>query len=64
MSQNTCRTAQLSTYALANGVSMEIIAKMLGHGDTKMTCHYARILNSTIMKEMSNIKDDFGSAAV
>jgi integrase len=43
------------TYALANGVSMESVAKMLGHSDTKMTRHYARVLDSTVLKEMSGI---------
>jgi len=45
-----------ATYTLANGVSMENVAKMLGHSDTKMTRHYARVLDSTIFKEMSRIK--------
>ena len=48
------------TYALANGVSMESVAKMLGHSDTKMTRHYARILDSTVLKEMNGIKSGFG----
>lgn len=45
-----------ATFTLANGVSIENVAKMLGHSDTKMTRHYAKILDSTIMKEMSRIK--------
>jgi hypothetical protein len=28
---------------------------MLGHSDTKMTRHYARVLDSTIMREMSGM---------
>lgn len=59
ISTHTARHS-FATYALANGVSMESVAKMLGHSDTKMTRHYARVLDSTIMREMSNIKDDFG----
>lgn len=53
----TTHTARhtFATYALANGVSIENVAKMLGHSDTKMTRHYARVLDSTIFKEMQNI---------
>ena len=53
----TTHTARhtFATYALANGVSIENVAKMLGHSDTKMTRHYAHVLDSTIFKEMQNI---------
>lgn len=44
-----------ATYMLTNGVSIESVAKMLGHSDTKMTRHYARILDQTILKEVSRI---------
>ncbi len=52
------------TYALANGVSIESVAKMLGHTDTKMTRRYARVLDSTILREMSGIKSGFGGNLV
>lgn len=45
-----------ATCMLANGVSMESVAKMLGHSDTKMTRHYARILDSTVYREMQNVQ--------
>lgn len=41
-----------ATLMLANGVSIENVAKMLGHSDTKMTRHYAQILDSSIMRDM------------
>ena len=43
---------------LANGVSIENVAKMLGHSDTKMTCHYAQILDSSIMRDMEKVQDN------
>ncbi len=52
------------TYALANGVSLESVAKMLGHSDTKMTRHYARVLDSTILREMSGIRSELGGNLV
>jgi len=47
------------TYALANGVSIESVAKMLGHSDTKMTRHYAKVLDQTILREMSAVPANF-----
>ena len=37
---------------LASCATIENVAKMLGHSDTKMTCHYARILDSSILRDM------------
>jgi len=41
-----------TTVTLANNVSMETVSKMLGHSSLRMTQHYAKILDSTIGKEM------------
>lgn len=45
--------------ALANKVSMESIAKMLGHTDIKTTKIYARILDRTISDEMQTLRQKF-----
>ena len=37
-----------ATFALANGVSIESVAKMLGHTNVQMTRHYARVLDRTV----------------
>lgn len=37
---------------LASGATIENVAKMLGHADTKMTRHYARILEFSILRDM------------
>lgn len=42
-----------TTVTLANGISMESVSKMLGHASIKMTQKYARILDSTIGREMT-----------
>ena len=47
-----------ATFALANGVSIESVAKMLGHTNVQMTRHYARVLDRTVIREMSQIKMD------
>ena len=41
---------------LANGVSIENVAKMLGHANIRMTQHYAKVLDSSILKDMMNVK--------
>jgi len=45
-----------TSVCLANGVSIENVAKMLGHSNIKMTQHYARVLDSSILKDMMNVK--------
>ncbi len=52
ISTHTARHTAATTTFLANGVSIENVAKMLGHSDTKMTRHYAKVLDHSIMKDM------------
>ena len=51
------RHSYATSVCLANGVSIENVAKMLGHSNIKMTQHYARVLDSSILKDMNNVKD-------
>lgn len=44
---------------MANKVSLESIAKMLGHTDIRTTRIYAKIMNSTIAFEMQTLQDKF-----
>ena len=44
-----------TSVALANKVSIENVAKMLGHSSTRMTQHYARILDKSIAEDMINV---------
>lgn len=46
-------------FALANKVSMETIAKMLGHSDIRTTKIYAKVLDTTVSKEMETMKNKF-----
>ncbi|MFR9628524.1 MAG: site-specific integrase [Rikenellaceae bacterium] len=45
--------------ALANKVSMESIAKMLGHTDLRTTKIYAKLMDETLSSEMKSLKDKF-----
>lgn len=51
MSRHTFAT----TVTLANKVTMENVAKMLGHSSTRMTQHYAKVLDQSIMEDMINV---------
>lgn len=48
-----------ATVALANRVSMESVAKMLGHTDIRTTRIYVRILDKTVSEEMKGMKSKF-----
>ena len=54
-----CARHTFATFALANGVSIESVAKMLGHTNVQMTRHYARVLDRTVIREMSQVRMDF-----
>lgn len=47
--------------ALANGVSMEIIARMLGYSDIRTTKIYAKVIDKSIAEQMSALASKFGS---
>ena len=47
--------------ALANNVSLENVAKMLGHTNTKMTQRYAKVLDQSILRDMQNVRESFST---
>lgn len=49
-----------TTVTLANDVALQNVSKMLGHSSTRMTQHYARVLNNSIMKDMKDVARVFG----
>ena len=55
LSTHTARHSYATSICLANGVSMENVAKMLGHADTSVTKHYARVLDQNIFKDMQKV---------
>ncbi len=59
----TCHIARHTAAAvvfLANKVSLENVAKILGHKSTKMTQRYAKVLDSSIKRDMENVRVMFG----
>ena len=62
ISSHTGRHSYATSVCLANGVSIENVAKMLGHSDTKMTRHYAKVLDKSIMRDMESVNGKFSMA--
>ena len=46
-----------ATLCLSQGVSLKNVSKMLGHASVKMTERYARVLDSSILRDMNVIRD-------
>ena len=53
LTTHTARHSYATSVCLANGVSIENVAKMLGHSNIKMT---QRVLDSSILRDMNNVK--------
>lgn len=56
LTTHAARHTFATTIALANSVPLEEVAAMLGHSTTRMTQHYARVLNPNIKAAMNNVK--------
>lgn len=58
---HTSRHTFASTVTLANNISMEVISKMMGHTNTRMTARYAKLVDKCIGEQMDRIMDSFTS---
>lgn len=54
---HTSRHTFASTVTLANNISMEVIAKMMGHTNTRMTARYAKLVDKAIAEQMDKLKN-------
>ena len=50
-----CGRHTFATLAIEYGMPIDIIAKILGHSNTNMTRHYAKISEANISREMQKI---------
>lgn len=62
LTTHLARHSYATSVCLANGVSLENVAKMLGHSNIKMTQHYARVLNSSILRDMNQVQAALSSS--
>lgn len=56
VSFHTARFTFATTVTLTNRISLEVVSKMMGHTNTKMTAHYAKIIDTYIGEEMDKLE--------
>ena len=56
---HTSRHTFASTVTLANNISLEVVSKMLGHTNTRMTAHYAKLIDKCIGEQMDKLMNRF-----
>lgn len=56
---HTSRHTFASTVTLANNISLEVVSKMLGHTNTRMTNHYAKLIDKCIGEQMDRLMETF-----
>lgn len=59
LSTHTARHTFATTVTLSNKISIEVVAKMLGHSSINMTKKYARVVDDFISRDMSKIQDKY-----
>ncbi len=59
LTTHVARHTAATVVFLANDVSMENVSKILGHSNIRMTQHYAKVLDSSIMRDMMNVERNF-----
>lgn len=55
ISFHTARFTFATTVTLTNRISLEVVSKMMGHTNTRMTSHYAKIIDNYIGEEMDKL---------
>ena len=58
-----CGRHSFGTIMLTKGVSIESVSKMLGHTNTRMTAHYAKLIDKCIGEQMDKLMDTFTGAS-
>ncbi|TFD93778.1 site-specific integrase [Dysgonomonas capnocytophagoides] len=59
LSTHVARHTAATIVFLANKVSLENVAKILGHSNVRTTQHYAKVLDSSIMRDMQEVDKQF-----
>ena len=55
ISSHTARFTFATTVTITNRISLEVVSKMMGHTNTRMTSHYAKIIDKYIGEEMDKL---------
>ena len=56
---HTSRHTFATTVTLANDISLEVVSQMMGHSNTRMTTHYAKVIDKSIGRQMNSIVDKY-----
>jgi integrase len=56
---HTSRHTFASTVTLSNNISLEVVSKMLGHTNTRMTSHYAKLVDRCIGEQMDKLMSTY-----
>ena len=59
LTTHVARHTAATVVFLANDVSMENVSKILGHSNIRMTQHYAKVLDTSILRDMKNVERSF-----
>ena len=59
LTTHVARHTAATVVFLANDVSMENVSKILGHSNIRMTQHYAKVLDSSIIRDMEKVEKNF-----
>ena len=57
ISSHTARFTFATTVTITNHISLEVVSKMMGHTNTRMTSHYAKIVDKYIGEEMDKLNE-------
>ena len=52
-----------TTVTLAHDIPLEIVSQMMGHTNTRMTSHYAKVIDRSIGNHMSSLINRYETAA-
>ena len=55
LTMHIARYTFATTVTLANNIKLENVSKMLGHTTTRMTEHYAHVLNESLANDMDKL---------
>ena len=57
---HTARHTFATTVTLANNVPLQEVSAMLGHASTRMTQHYARVMDRNLKDNMNIVRSKMG----
>ena len=52
-----------TTVTLANDIPLEVVSQMMGHTNTRMTCHFAKVVDRSISRQRDSLISRYETAA-